>query len=173
MLKDCITPVFAQTRQIKELFTIEQSEVDLMEDAMKSWLSELYIMEASDTIELWEDDYSLSHNTDLTLEQRRARIIAKRMQRKIPTKETIEEALRSLLGAEQVKITEGDCMFKVRIRTAILAGNMEIAEDYFRNIRVAHFGFELINQLNRSYGMTKYFSPVTFVYKTFRMEVQR
>lgn len=173
MLKECITPLFAQTKQMSELFAAEQAEMKQVEDAMISWLQELLIMTSDNTIVRWEDDYCLNHNTELTIEQRRARILAKRLQKKVPTKEKLQENIRSLLGAEKVEITEASCMFIVRVRTAVLSSNLGIAEDYFRDIRVAHFGYEFINQIDRTYSTTKYFSPVAFEHKLFKMEVQR
>lgn len=86
MLKDCITPLFADTEQLKELFKVEQPEMEQAEKAVEEWMNEFYIPRISDTIERWEDDYALDHDTGLTLEQRRARIFAKKQQRRVPKK---------------------------------------------------------------------------------------
>ena len=95
MLRDDITPLFAATEQIRELFEAEQPEIDALELAVTGWIRELHVMTASG-IERWEDDYHLDHNTDLTLEQRRARVFAKKIQRRIPRRENIEEAIQRL-----------------------------------------------------------------------------
>ena len=57
MLKDDITPLFANTEQIRELFEAEQPELDALEAAISAWIRELHIMTATDTIEQWEKDY--------------------------------------------------------------------------------------------------------------------
>mgnify|MGYP001134558735 CR=1 FL=1 len=173
MLKDDITPLFADTEQIQELFEAEQPELDALEAAVGAWIRELHIMTATDTIERWEKDYCLDHNAELTIEQRRARVFSQKMQRKIPRKENIEETLRQMLGAVRVSIQEADCRFVVMVETMTLVDNLKIAENYFRKIRVAHFGFELINQINRSYQMEKYFTPVVTEHKRIWMEVDR
>ena len=77
MLQDDITPLFADTEQIRELFQAEQPEIDAVEAAVGGWIRELHVMTALETIELWEKDYCLDHNTDLTIEQRRARVLPK------------------------------------------------------------------------------------------------
>ena len=173
MLQDNINPLFAKTDQIKELFEAEQPEIDAAEKTVTGWIRELNIMTASHTIEEWEKDYCLDHNADLTLEQRRARVFAKKMQRRIPRRENIEETIRNMLGAIRVSIQESGCMFTVIIESMTLIDNFKIAEDYFRQVRVAHFGFTILNQINRVYQMNRYFTPVLTEHKKIRMEVER
>ena len=173
MLRDDITPLFADTEQIKELFQAEQPEIDAVEAAVGGWIRELHVMTALETIDLWENDYCLDHNTDLTVERRRARVFAKKMQRRIPKRENIEDTIRQMLGAIRVSITETGCMFTVMVESMTLIDNLKIAEDYFRRIRVAHFGFTFINQLNRNYQMDKYFTPAVVEHKKIWTEVER
>ena len=173
MLRDDITPLFADTEQIRELFEAEQPELDALEAAVGRWIQELHVMTAADTIERWEKDYCLDHNSELTWEQRRARVFSKKMQRKIPKKENIEETIRQMLGAMRVFIQEEACMFTVLIESMTLIDNLRIAVDYFRKVRVAHFGFVLVNQINRSYLMKKYFTPAITEHKKIRLEVER
>lgn len=172
MLRDDITPLFAATEQIRELFEAEQPEIDALELAVAGWIRELHVMTASG-IERWEDDYHLDHNTDLTLEQRRARVFAKKMQRRIPKRENVEEAIQRLLGAVRVSILEKECMFTVTVESMTLIDNLAIAEDYFRKVRVAHFGFTFINQIPRDYRMDKYFAPALVEHRKIRTEVER
>lgn len=173
MLKDDITPLFANTEQIRELFEAEQPELDALEAAISAWIRELHIMTATDTMEQWEKDYCLDHNAELTIEQRRARVFSQKMQRKIPKKENMEETIRQMLGALRVSIEEKGCMFTVVVESMTLIDNIKIAEGYFRKARVAHFGFVLVNQMNRSYSMTRYFTPTLTEHKKIRMEVER
>ena len=173
MLEDSIPKKFATTKQIQELFMVEQPELDYIENQMDEWSKELYIMTAEKTISCYEDDYGLDHNTDLTLQQRRARIMAKKLQRRIPLKSNIEEVIKSLLNADRVTIVEQDCAFEVQVETATLVENFDIAKDFFRKIRVAHFDYNFVNQISRSYRATKYCAPTVFTHKKFTMEVQR
>ncbi len=78
-----------------------------------------------------------------------------------------------MLGAMRVFIQEEACMFTVLIESMTLIDNLRIAEDYFRKVRVAHFGFVLVNQINRSYLMKKYFTPAITEHKKIRLEVER
>lgn len=172
MLRDDITPLFAATEQIRELFEAEQPELDALELAVAGWIRELHVMTATE-IERWEDDYHLDHNTDLTLEQRRARIFAKKMQRRIPKRANIEEAIQQLLGAVRVSIQEKECMFTVTVESMTLIDNLAIAEDYFRKVRVAHFGFIFINQIPRDYRMDRYFAPALAEHRKISTEVER
>ncbi len=168
MLKDDVTPIFAETAQIRELFLAEQPELDAVEAAVAGWIRELYIMTADDTIEQWERDYGLDHNTGLALEERRARILAKKMQRRLPKRENMEEAIRQILGAGRVTVTEQNCKFTVRAESTVHLDKMAIAKEYFRQVRAAHFDYQFIQQViwfydvrlcyeNRMYLSTKFF----------------
>lgn len=172
MLKDCIALKFRKTKQIEELFAAEQPELDLLQEEIRRWIDELHIMTSVKTIEDWEDEYVLDHNTELTLEQRRARIFAKKSSRRIPRIEFLQDTIRTLLNAKSVIILENDCEFEVYVETIGLIDNFKIAEDFFRSARPAHWEYHFINALRREYTANQFLGIATFVHKSFQMEVK-
>lgn len=172
MLKDCIPKKFASMKQMKELFDAEQPELDLIQSEMQGWMKELHIMTCENTISEYEDDYCLDHDVSLTLEQRRARVFAKKGQRFIPRKEYLQNVIQTLLGAQSVLIKEKACEFDIYVATAEQIDNFKIAEDFFREIRPAHWGFTFINNLNREYEILSYFGVAMFEHRKYEMEVE-
>lgn len=173
MLKDAITPYFAETEQIRELFDAEQPELDAAEQEVESWIQEMHFMTASDTLRLWEHDYGLLYNPALSQEQRRAQLYAKKMKRILPLKEKVENVIKTLLGANRVTLEEKDCRFEIHVETATLMMNMAIAEDFFEKTRVAHFEYSFTNQIIRTFTAQKYFGGLAGELREIELEVQR
>lgn len=171
MLKDCITDRFSKTKQIEELFIAEQPELELLQEAIVAWMKELHILTCNRDIELWEEEFMLDHNTALTLEQRRARIFAKKCCRRIPKIQFLQDTIKTLLNAKNVIIAEGNCEFEVYVETIGLIDNFTIAEDFFRDVRPAHWGYHFINALRRPTTFDIYQGVVVFTHKRFEMEV--
>lgn len=72
-------------------------------------------------IDYWENCYNLPHNPDISLEQRRKRIIAYLRQRGPCTPERMEEAISTALGGVDVDVTErvAKNTFRVSIREVV------------------------------------------------------
>lgn len=172
MLKDCIPDIFADCKQIKELFNAEQVELDTVYKAVESFINELYILKCSNTIRRYEDDYALEFDKSLSLEQRRYRIFAKKNQKLKPFIKSLESMLKNILGAREVKITEKDCIFTVRITTAELIENEAIAKEWFRNVRPAHFDFVFVNDVYREKICKSFTAVYAFEHKKFKSEVR-
>ncbi len=172
MLKDCIPYIFSECKQIKELFNAEQIELDRLYKAVESFINELYILKCVDTIKRYEDDYALELDKSLSLEQRRYRIFAKKNQKLKPTIKNLEYMLKSMLGAREVKITEKDCIFTVRITTAELIENEAIAKEWFRNVRPAHFDFVFANDVYREKICKSFTAVYVFECKRIKAEVR-
>ncbi len=172
MLKDCIAAYFAKTAQMDELFDAEQPELDQAQEEILGWMEELHILTSTDkSIELWEDDYYLDHNTDITLQQRRARIFAKKSRRLLPRLETLRQTMATLLNNDKVQIYERDCNFEIYVETPELIDTFSIVEEFFRETRPAHWSYTFINTINREYQLKAYIGVAVFTYKSFTMEM--
>lgn len=139
MLKDCIPSYFAKTEQIKELFEAEQPELDAAEEEVAGWMKELHIFTAEKTLDLWEDDYKLPHDPSLSVDQRRTRIYAKKMERVVPKKKVVEAALKGILNAVNVSITDKDCVLKFLAEDGDIEENLATAISYLKQIKPSHF----------------------------------
>lgn len=150
MLKESIPQEFAKTKQIKELFEAEQPEMDALRDAFKEWSKELYIFTTQKEIERWENDYCITPDESLTMDQRRMRVFAKKSEKVITKKEYLEEKLKKMLGVKYLSISENNCCLTVYYETDYLVDNLDITLDYFRKVRPAHLGYNFINAINRT-----------------------
>ena len=163
MLKDCIAPKFADTKQMKELFLIEEKELERIYRRNEKLYEELFISLADENIERYEKEYALKEDALLTLNQKRARILAKKNSRIVPKISNFSTVIKNLVGAEDVIIKEGTNELSVYVKTAELVENMQIAKDFLRDVRPAHLGYDFINNLNRSS-----FCIINFGIKAFR-----
>lgn len=172
MLKDCITGKFSRTKQIEELFGAEQPELNLFQEEIMKWMDELHILTCTENIGRWEKEYGLDNNTALTIEQRRARVFAKKSERSLPKKAEIEQIMQAMLNAKRVAIYEEGCRFEISVETALLAENIEIAKQYFRQVRPAHFGFDFVNDIRREHKLGMYLGIAEIKEKEFTWEVE-
>lgn len=163
MLKDCIAPKFAATKQMKELFLIEEKELEKIYRRNEKLYEELFVSLADENIERYEKEYALKEDALLTLNQKRARILAKKNSKIVPKISNFSTVIKNLLGAEDVIIKDGTNELSVYVKTVELVENMQIAKDFLRDVRPAHLGYDFINNLNRSS-----FCIINFGIKAFR-----
>ena len=106
MLKKSVPPFVAQMREMAELFVAEQPELDRMESDLSRLLSQFYIKTADYSLDRWEEDFGLAADPELTLQQRRARVLAKLNSRPPATVRRLENLVRQTMGEENVWIEE-------------------------------------------------------------------
>lgn len=172
MLKDCIPSEFAKVKQIEEMFEAIQPEIDDLESAIESWINELNILSCKDTIARYENDFEVRPSAELTLEQRRASVFAKKNSRLKPTITNLENMLKQILSADRVLITEEKCRFNVYVGTAELIENLDIAKSWFKDIRPAHYEFKFINEVAREYDIQVFIGIRIFKRKIVNVEVK-
>lgn len=172
MLKDCIPSEFAKVKQIEEMFEAAQPEIDALEIAIENWINELNILSCKDTIARYENDFEIKPTAELTLEQRRAGVFAKKNSRLKPTITNLENMLKQILSADRVLITEEKCRFNIYIGTSELIGNLEIAKKWFKDIRPAHFEFNFINEVARVYDIQVFVGMRILKKKLINVEVE-
>ena len=171
MLKDCIAPKFAATKQMKELFLIEEKELEKIYRRNEKLYEELFVSLADENIERYEKEYALKEDALLTLNQKRARILVKKNSRIVPKTSNFSTVIKNLLGAEDVIIKERTNELSVYVKTAELVENMQIAKDFLRDVRPAHLGYDFINNLDRSSVCTINFGIKAFRKKNIKVVV--
>lgn len=171
MLKDCIAPKFAATKQMKELFFVEEKELEKIYRRNEKLYEELFVSLADENIERYEKEYALKEDALLTLNQKRARILAKKNSKIVPKVSNFSTVIKNLLGAEDVIIKEGTNELSVYVKTVELVENMQIAKDFLRDARPAHLGYDFINNLDRSSVCTINFGVKAFRKKNIKVVV--
>ena len=132
MLRESLSPLESSMRQMGELLDAEQEEITFLLNELGKIYNRLYVKSADITgIRYWEDEYAIPHNDDLTIEQRRARVLAKINSSITATKKMLEDLVKQVLGANSVTIIEypDEYRFVIYVDTKIFEENMKIADD--------------------------------------------
>lgn len=158
MLKKSVPPFVAQMREMAELFVAEQPELDRMESDLSRLLSQFYIKTADYSLDRWEEDFGLAADPELTLHQRRARVLAKLNSRPPATVRRLENLVRQTMGEENVWIEEHpeDYSFTVYIQEDQLSDLLGIADQAMRETRPAHLNYHFVERLIRDAQLQTY-----------------
>lgn len=171
MIKDNLPLFVYKIKQMKELIDAEEVELKHMYSFFEELSNEFNIFSCTDTIERFEKDYAIEPNAELSISQRRLKILVKKYQKLLPTIANIEDTIKSLLNANVVKIKEVGCRFDIYVGSASLLENMDIAKKFFKDIRPAHFEYKFINSVPRDEVATIYIGVGEFTHKKMKIEV--
>lgn len=171
MIRDNLPNFVYDIKQMKELIDAEESELLYLYRFFEEFSNEFNIFSCMDTIKRFEKDYAIEPNEELSIAQRRLRILIKKYQKLLPTLVNLEDAIKRLVGADVVKIKEVGCRFDIYIGSAALLENMDIAKKFFKDVRPAHFDYKFINSVPRDYVVTTYIGVNEFMHKKMKFEV--
>ena len=168
MIKDNLPLFVYKIKQMKELIDVE---IEYLYSFFEELSNEFNIFSCNDTIERFERDYAIEPNAELSISQRRLKILVKKYQKLLPTIANLEDTIKSLLNADIVKIKEVGCRFDIYVGSASLLENMDIAKKFFKDIRPAHFDYKFINSVPRDEVATIYIGVGEFTHKKMKFEV--
>jgi hypothetical protein len=174
MIRDNLPPFVYEIKQMKELIDAEESELGelgYLYSFFKDLSNEFSIFSCIETIKRFERDYAIEPNEELTLSQRRLRILVKKYQKLLPTIANLEDTMKSVLDADVVKIKEVGCRFDIYVGSASLLENMDIAKKFFKDVRPAHFEYKFINSVPRDEIAKIYMGIGEFIHKKMKFEV--
>lgn len=158
MLKDSLPPFVREMREMALLLNVEQPEMDRLEAAIDEMIAQFCVASATYSIDDWEKEFGVEKNSALTLNQRRARILAKLNTRTTATVRMLENLVKTVLGNDRVEITENcqDYSFIVTVRSDHVLENMMVARDAVYKARPAHLNYGFINKIARDSLMQLY-----------------
>ena len=171
MIKDNLPLFVYKIKQMKELIDAEDVEIEYLYSFFEELSNEFNIFSCNDTIERFERDYAIEPNVELSISQRRLKILVKKYQKLLPTIANLEDTIKSLLNADVVKIKEVGCRFDIYVGSASLLENMDIAKKFFKDVRPAHFDYKFINSVPRDEVATIYIGVGEFMHKKMKFEV--
>lgn len=152
MLKDSLSKLEASMRQMDELLEAEQMEIDRMHAELEKQHERVCVKTADEAgLILWEKEYGLIRDSSLTLNQKKARVLAKMNSGETATRSMLAGLVKQVIDADYVEIIEYplEYYFEVLVGTQYLAENMQIAKDAIDEARPAHLDFEFINEVKR------------------------
>lgn len=171
MIKDNLPLFVYKIKQMKELIDAEEVELEHLYSFFEELSNEFNIFSCTDTIERFEKDYAIEPNAELSISQRRLKILVKKYQKLLPTIVNLEDTIKGLLDADVVKIKEVGCRFDIYVGSASLLENMDIAKKFFKDVRPAHFDYKFINSVPRDEVATIYIGIGEFMHKKMKFEV--
>lgn len=170
MLSQDVAKFVAQMKEIAEIFEVEQSEIDLLENNIQRTINQFYIKSADYSLADWENEFGIEINSNMSLAERRGRILAKLNTRTPATIQMIENLVQQTIGINAVNIIEypNEYRFEIYVNTKDLSKTMYIADEAVYNARPAHLAYKFINGLIRNSQMTEYVGLVGCCIKTMR-----
>lgn len=174
MLYNSLSPLEAEMKQMADLLGVEQEELNLLLKEIEKMYLRLRVKSADeDGITLWETEYGIQHNTALTIEQRRAKVLAKMNSGLSATKEMLENLVKQILDADDVKIVEypAEYRFEIYVHTQFFEENMMIADDAVSEARPAHLAYKFINAIYRKYRCGLYVGVCGYSAKRIACEI--
>lgn len=174
MLIEDVSPFAASMKELRELFEAEQPELDLIEARLEDIIKQFYIKTATWSIEKWENDFLIEHDSTLSIEQRRVMVLTKINSRTTATIAMLENMVKQIMDAKQVVVTENteDYSFTIYVNTAFLVHNFNVADVAVYLARPAHLNYKFINELIRRLDAEFRYGVSLYHKKTFWMEVE-
>ena len=175
MLKESLSRLESSMQQMSDLLDAEQDEFDRLLKELEKLYARLYVKTSDEegTIR-WEKEYGLIHDSSLTLEQMKARVMARINSGETATKAMLESLVKQVVDADYVSIIEypSEYRFEVWVGTQYIAENLQIAKDAVDEERPAHLAYEFINALKRIDKMGMYVGIAGAVTKKIHVEVK-
>ena len=122
-------------------------------DKASRWTAELALQvtpeTATWTIEFWEKEYGITPNPALSLEQRRAQVMAKMLERSAVTPYRIEQLVNTAFGVECIVRENTDGVnfsankFMVVVRKSVSDEIKENIRELVTNVKPAHLIFDI------------------------------
>lgn len=162
-LKNALSPIESEMEQMSELLSAEQGEIDALIEAVMLMYQRLIVkLSDVDGITFWETEYGIIHNISLTLEERKAQVLARMNSRTSATKEILENLVKQVISADSVEIVEypEEYRFEIYVGTDCFEEHMNIAEIAVDEARPAHLVYKFINSIYRKYKCDFYVGAV-------------
>lgn len=173
MLKDSLPKFIVEMKEIAELLDISQEEINKLMEEISKLTKQFYVKSATYSIDDWEKEFGIEKNSTLSLNQRRAQILAKLNTRPPATVKMIENLVKQTLNADMVTIIEHteEYSFTIYVQSGYLIENMKIADEAVHKARPAHLNYEFINGIIRNTKKTFYCGIAGITIRTTEGEV--
>lgn len=162
MLERSVPSFVAQMAEIAELFGAEQPEIDRLTADLASLLDQFYIKMATYSLDIWEVEFGIDYDPELSTKQRRAQILGKLNTKAPATVKMLENLVRQVMGADRVWIVEHphEYRFVVYVQEKKLSDLLGIAKTAVHDARPAHLNYHFIERMIRDSLTTEYVGAV-------------
>ena len=141
-LFDNVDPRIGQISGLKEIMLAIDPEIQLVRNDISQLIKELYIKTTEDFIKRWEDDFSLSYDSSLSLQQRRQRILNKLARKKTLTWKNLELLIKNNIDHPQFYLSNNSSNYHFTI--IVQTQNYQEMEKAVRQAKPAYITFNII-----------------------------
>ena len=127
---------------IRDILLAIDPEIVLLREDISQLKKELYVSTTEKLIERWEDDFSLPHNTYLTLKERRQRILNKLARKKTLTWKNLRALIQNNLTVKQIYIVNDSKNYHFRI--IVQDANYQQMEQAVEQAKPAYLTFDIL-----------------------------
>ena len=127
---------------IRDILLAIDPEIVLLREDISQLKKELYVSTTEKLIERWEDDFSLPHNTSLTLQERRQRILNKLARKKTLTWKNLRALIQNNLTVKQIYIVNDSKNYHFRI--IVQDPNYQQMEQAVEQAKPAYLTFDIL-----------------------------
>jgi hypothetical protein len=118
-LLENVDPIISKIDGLKEVMLAIDPEIQLVRTDISNLIKELYIKTTEQFIRRWEEDFSLSYDPALSLQQRRQRILNKLARKKTLTWTNLGNLIQNNIDHPQYYISNhsGEYRFTIIVQT--------------------------------------------------------
>lgn len=127
---------------IRDVLLAIDPEIVLLREDISQLKKELYVSTTEKLIGRWEDDFSLPHNTSLTLQERRQRILNKLARKKTLTWKNLRALIQNNLTVKQIYIVNDSKNYHFRI--IVQDPNYQQMEQAVEQAKPAYLTFDIL-----------------------------
>lgn len=159
MIKRYLPTFIAKGNIIKDIYESQQAEVDLLNNNIQDLINNLFVETATWSLETWEKEYNIPIDLEDTLENRRARILARMVSKGQPfTKETIEAISNQFTNGdvEVIEHLEEDYFIVKFISTMGIPQKIKDVYDAINEIKASWLDVEYEFKYNTVYDVRQF-----------------
>lgn len=134
--------VTTETEGVRDILLAIDPEIQLLRDDISQLKKELFIKTTEKLIDRWEKDFSLTPDSSLTLQQRRARLLNKLGRKKTLNWENLGILIRNNITKPQFYIMNDSANFFFRIM--IQEHDYTLLESALKQAKPAYLTFDIV-----------------------------
>lgn len=134
--------VTTETEGVRDILLAIDPEIQLLRDDISQLKKELFIKTTEKLIDRWEKDFSLTPDSSLTLQQRRARLLNKLGRKKTLNWQNLGILIRNNITKPQFYIMNDSANFFFRIM--IQERDYTVLENALKQAKPAYLTFDIV-----------------------------
>lgn len=154
MVKNNLSEHIANTKVFKTLTSAEQKEIDLFESKIAEMENQFFIKSTTISIESYENDYGLPVDSNKSIDERRAIVLAKMRGQGVCTPFFVENAINAFGGYARIEEKFNNYYFLVKYDLYDTNVNWQDIYRTIQSIKPVHLGFDVIFLEVTNYGYT-------------------